>query len=144
MYVCGLKDGREQKLEKRVFWSDVYGVDMTPLGINYLTEPLVDLVDPDDIVTSVCEFYSLDLNTCQESDIVFANTYKIAMEATSRVDALVAWFDCDFNTQPVLTTSPFTPPTHWKQVVFWIDGEFQLDKGDTLEGTIACRPSPKH
>ena len=50
---------------------------MTALGNNYLTEPLIDWIDPNDIVTTVYEFFQLDLNNCQSEDVVFANTYKI-------------------------------------------------------------------
>lgn len=39
MYVCGLTDTKEFKLEKQSFWRDVYGVDMSCLGKNVLNEP---------------------------------------------------------------------------------------------------------
>lgn len=39
MYVCGLTDTKEFKLEKQSFWRDVYGIDMSCLGKNVLNEP---------------------------------------------------------------------------------------------------------
>ena len=39
MYTCGVIDSRETKLEKVVFWWDVYGVDMSCLGKNTFIEP---------------------------------------------------------------------------------------------------------
>lgn len=68
MYVCGVQDTREYKLEKLTFWRDVYGIDMSCLGRNVYVEPLVDVCDSEDILTDVCKFYALDLNTCNESD----------------------------------------------------------------------------
>ena len=43
----------------------------------------------------------------------------------------------------MLSTSPYSEATHWKQTVFWIDGEYALHRNDTLSGVIACRPRGK-
>ena len=64
MYVCGIKDFREIKLEKMTFWRNIYGIDMSCLGKNTTIEPCVDLCRSEDIITNVCRFYALDLNTC--------------------------------------------------------------------------------
>jgi type I protein arginine methyltransferase len=65
-----------------------------------------------------------------------------------RVDGLCAWFDVEFVgrlTNPVsFTTSPYTTSTHWKQTVFYIDGEFDLEKGDELYGSLAIRKNKRH
>jgi protein arginine N-methyltransferase 1 len=70
---------------------------MSCLGRSTLVEPIVDIVDPNDIVTNVCSFYQLDMNTCTDADIEFANTYKLTMLKEGRVDAFVVWFDVGFN-----------------------------------------------
>lgn len=67
----------------------------------------------------------------------------------ARLDGLVCWFDTDFSSNLLerkqsFSTGPFTETTHWKQTVFWVDGEYSLEKGDTIEGTIACQPNPQH
>lgn len=64
------------------------------------------------------------------------------------MDALLVWFDVGFDKgleeKQAFSTSPFMPATHWKQTVLWIDGEFTLERGDSLEGTIACKRNLKH
>ena len=61
-----------------------------------------------------------------------------------RVHGLVAWFDTHFSDleNPVtLSTSPYKKYTHWKQVVFYMDHDLDVEKGDTLKGSIAVRKS---
>jgi type I protein arginine methyltransferase len=149
MNVSGFKDSNETKLEKVSFWQNVYGVDMSCLGRNALIEPSIEAVNPDDICTDICNYFTLDMQTCTADDCEYANTYKVKVLADSRIDALVVWFDVDFNheglqNKQTFSTGPYTMTTHWKQTVFWIDGEYTLERGDTLEGTIACKPNPKH
>lgn len=47
-----------------------------------------------------------------------------------RVHALVAWFDCgfeDLENPVVLSTSPWEKGTHWKQCVFYLDNELEVN-----------------
>jgi protein arginine N-methyltransferase 1 len=97
MFVCGLKDSKGQKNEKQKFWKNVYGLDMSCLGNNFLAEPIVDYVDSEDLVTDVCNFVQLDLMTCRKEDCEFANNYELTMQCDGKIDSLVVWFDVGFN-----------------------------------------------
>lgn len=70
------------------------------------------------------------------------------MQEDGRVDALVVWFDVGFDkgldTKISFSTGPFTHPTHWKQTMLMIDGEFNLVAGDVISGTIACKRNLNH
>jgi protein arginine N-methyltransferase 1 len=44
MYVAGIEDG-QYKAEKKQFWDDVYGVNMSCLTPTVMQEPLIDIVD---------------------------------------------------------------------------------------------------
>ena len=64
------------------------------------------------------------------------------MNYSDKVHALVTWFDTTFSdlTRPVvLSTSPMKGYTHWKQSVFYLEEPIQVEKGDTLYGSIATR-----
>jgi hypothetical protein len=39
-----------------------------------------------------------------------------------------------------LSTSPFEPPTHWKQVVFPIIAGQIFSEGATISGNVTCKP----
>jgi len=69
------------------------------LGRNFYVEPLIDYVDKSNIVTDVCKFHQIDLNTCTSQDkgvSTFANAYKLEMIENGVVDSLLVWFDTTF------------------------------------------------
>ena len=43
MNIAGVDDETNLSLSKKMWWSDIYGVNMSCLGKNFLIEPLVDL-----------------------------------------------------------------------------------------------------
>jgi len=43
MYVAAIEDS-QYKLEKKLFWEDVYGVNMSCLTPTVMREPLIDIV----------------------------------------------------------------------------------------------------
>jgi protein arginine N-methyltransferase 1 len=105
---------------------------MDCLGRLLYVEPSVETLDPKMISTSACRFFSIDLNTCSKEDAVFANLFSIEMlKPTGKVDGICAWFDVEFfgglQKLVTFTTSPFTTSTHWKQTVFYVDGEYDLE-----------------
>ena len=51
MVMAGVDDRSNLALQKKLWWSDVYGVDMSCLGKNFLVEPLVDLCPKEMLVT---------------------------------------------------------------------------------------------
>ena len=50
MYVAALEDG-QYKQQKKEFWKDVYGVDMSCLTPKVMREPLIDVVSSNSIVS---------------------------------------------------------------------------------------------
>ena len=53
MHICAIEDG-DYKDEKINFWENVYGFDMSAMKRMAMLEPLVDVVDPQQIATSDC------------------------------------------------------------------------------------------
>ena len=123
LYIAALEDS-VYKEQKKSFWNDVYGVNMSCLTPTVMREPLVDQVDSNMIMSSESKILSLDLVNCKKEDVEFTAKYELRMLYNDRVHGLIAWFDTPFSnlTRPVmLSTSPYKKYTHWKQTVFYMD-----------------------
>ncbi|GBL80047.1 Protein arginine N-methyltransferase 3 [Araneus ventricosus] len=75
----------------------------------------------------------LDLTTCQVSDTEFSSTFDLVMSRSCAVTALVGYFDCyfdkDLSHKVVLSTSPKSASTHWKQTMFLLENPVQVTEG---------------
>lgn len=141
MYVAAIEDG-DYKNQKKSFWNDVYGVDMSCVSPTVMKEPLVDSVNSSMIMSSSCKILELDLVKMDKSEVNFSNEYSVKMNFSDKVHGLVCWFDTPFSnlTRPItLTTSPYKKYTHWKQTVLYTEEDLSVRKGDILSGSFAVR-----
>jgi len=141
MHICGIQDAeyRQQKLE---FWDDVYGYKMSCFKATVLAEPLVDIVPPTQIISSVETFMEVDLYTVKVEDLDFTSTFQLEFKQREFCHALTAWFDVSFSKCHVpvgFSTAPFTEYTHWKQTVFYITEPLRVVQGQKLKGTITVK-----
>lgn len=116
LFVAALEDG-DYKGQKRDFWNDVYGVNMSCLAPTVLREPLVDVVPHEAIMSNSCRIMTMDLTKISANDVEFSSEYSLRCQYSDRVHALVGYWDCEFSDlkRPVtLSTSPFKKSTHWK------------------------------
>jgi protein arginine N-methyltransferase 1 len=60
LFITAIED-RQYKDEKINWWDDVYGFDMSSIRKVAISEPLVDVVDPKQIVTNSCLVKEVDL-----------------------------------------------------------------------------------
>merc|ERR1712110_862352 len=74
LYVCAIED-RQYKDQKINWWEDVYGFDMSCIKKVALQEPLVDVVDRNQVVSNSCLLSEVDLQTCTLEDIPFASAF---------------------------------------------------------------------
>ena len=143
LYIAAIEDG-QYKHQKKTFWNDVYGVDMSVLTPTVMKEPLVDTVDSNMIMSDSCKILDLDLVNCDKNDVNFTAQYQLRMKYTDRCHGVVAWFDTPFSNlqRPVmLSTSPYKKYTHWKQTVFYMEHDIDVVEGDVIYGSVACRQS---
>lgn len=146
MYVAAIEDG-QYKAQKKTFWDDVYGVDMSCLAPTVLREPLVDVVPSNALISTTAKIHEIDLCTMKPSDVEFTCGYSVKINAQEKCHGLCSWWDAEFSrhANPVtLSTSPFNKATHWKQTVFYSSQNMDVVKGDTLHGSIANRKSLKN
>uniref|UniRef100_A0A7N0UBP2 C2H2-type domain-containing protein n=1 Tax=Kalanchoe fedtschenkoi TaxID=63787 RepID=A0A7N0UBP2_KALFE len=124
------------------FWDNVYGFNMSCVGTEVVEHasknPIVDVVDSEDIVTNSVVLKAFDLATVTPEELDF--TTSVALEPKSNdvtwCYGLVLWFDTNFTSrfckekQTVLSTSPFTQKTHWSQTILTFREPVALFSGE--------------
>ncbi|KAJ4893445.1 putative protein arginine N-methyltransferase 3 [Raphanus sativus] len=127
MFVAGFGKGATSL----PFWEDVYGFDMSSIGKEILEDtarvPIVDVVEERHLVTLPALLQTFDLATMKPDEVDFTATATLeptGSETEARLcHGVVLWFDTGFTDRfckenpTVLSTSPYTPPTHWAQTV---------------------------
>jgi len=143
MYLCAIED-REYKESKIHWWENVYGYDMSIIKDIALCEPLVDVVDPKQIVTNHCILKELDLYTVKIEDLQFSVEFSLRCRRDDYVHAFVSYFSVDFSKSHKkigFTTSPEAPYTHWKQTVFYIRDYLTVNAGEEIKGKFTVKPN---
>ncbi|XP_017855858.1 PREDICTED: protein arginine N-methyltransferase 1 [Drosophila arizonae] len=128
----------EQHVE---FWSDVYGVDMSDLRKRSIEEPLIEVVNPEHILTDSQEIASFDMMTVDLNYSNFSHEFHLKCTQTGKLAAFVGYFDTffDLDKQIMFSTSPAATPTHWKQTVFFMDQPQAVQKDQVISGKIMSR-----
>ena len=141
--MVAVEDAKYKK-EKFGFWDSVYGVKMDCVKKIALSEPLVDIVSKNRIISSTHCFLDLDLYTVKPADLNFAHKYELTFTKTDTVHGITCWFDADFSKvkNPVrLSTSPYSKSTHWRQTLLYLNTPIRVKAGKTMHGSIAIRKS---
>eukprot|EP00931_Biecheleriopsis_adriatica_P101674 TRINITY_DN76765_c0_g1_i1.p1 TRINITY_DN76765_c0_g1~~TRINITY_DN76765_c0_g1_i1.p1 ORF type:complete len:396 (-),score=84.93 TRINITY_DN76765_c0_g1_i1:52-1131(-) len=135
----------EWRASKLDFWRSVHGIDMSalvPLAAATACErPQHRLIDATSLLGSSVEILNLDLATVQEADLKrFEAQLRLEVPAGRRLDGIATWFECEFGSAGwLLSTSPESPATHWKQTVFHL--RQPLEGGGTgivVEGKVVA------
>lgn len=146
LYLCAIEDAH-YRAEKIDFWDNVYGLNMKVIKNLALAEPLVDTVDPEQVMTNVCAVFPVDCSTVKVEDLSFAVPFSLTAIRADNCHALVAYFDIQFThcIRPVsFVTGPHVRPTHWKQTVLYLDRALPVAQGEVIEGFLACKPNKKN
>jgi type I protein arginine methyltransferase len=144
LYLTAIEDA-EYRAEKLDFWDDVYGWDMSCIKALAMAEPLVDVVEPGQVATSVAVLKTFCMKTMTKADAAFSVDWEVKAVRNDYVHALVAFFDVEFtacHTPVRFSTGPAARPTHWKQAVFYLEHTLTVCEGERVAGTLACAPSP--
>ena len=99
-----------------------------------LREASIETVPAVKILSDPSLVLHLDLKTCHVQETEFFTAFKLTMTRTDMLTALVGSFDVTFHLDHtvVLPTSPYDPPTHWKQTVFYLPQPISVQKGKLL------------
>ncbi|KAD2393956.1 hypothetical protein E3N88_40933 [Mikania micrantha] len=118
------------------FWENVYGFNMSSIGKELVEDashiPIVDVVDGNNLVTTTALLQVFDLVTMKPDEVDFTASAQLELKPSNSPEVestitkcygVVLWFETSFTSRfckdapTVLSTSPYTPPTHWSQTL---------------------------
>jgi protein arginine N-methyltransferase 1 len=146
LFVCAIED-RQYKDDKINWWDNVYGFNMSSIRKVAITEPLVDVVDPNQIVSSNCLIKEIDLYTITDEDCTFSAPFSMSVRRNDYVQALVAFFTIEFSKchkRTTFSTSPDAHYTHWKQTVFYLEEALTCKRGEEIHGSFTIAPNERN
>lgn len=147
LYFCAIEDGK-YKDEKIEWWNNVYGFNMSSIRNLAMQEPLVDVVDPHQIVTDSCIVREIDLNSITEAELEqFSSSFTLRMKRDDYIDAFVAFFKVDFTRSHKhlsINTSPDSRYTHWKQTVFYLNEPITAKREEQISGIFSIKQNAKN
>lgn len=125
------------------FWDDVYGFNMSCMVKEILREPMIEVMNPDETLTSPVVIAEYDLNTVDTTYSNFSFNFKLKCIKDGTLTSFVGYFDIFFDLPNKIefSTSPGSTPTHWKQVAFLLDKPVEVKANDIIEGKITCQRS---
>lgn len=146
LFVTAIED-RQYKDEKINWWDDVYGFDMSSIRKVAISEPLVDVVDPKQVVTGPALIKEVDLYTVKKEDLDFSAPFMLTVRRNDYIQALVTYFTVEFtkcHKRIGFTTAPDAPYTHWKQTVFYFEDYMTVKKNEEIQGVFTMKPNPRN
>ncbi|KAK2537721.1 Prmt8 [Columba guinea] len=146
LYVVAIED-RQYKDFKIHWWENVYGFDMTCIRDVAMKEPLVDIVDPKQVVTNSCLIKEVDIYTVKTEELAFTSAFCLQIQRNDYIHALVTYFNIEFtkcHKKMGFSTAPDAPYTHWKQTVFYLEDYLTVRRGEEIYGTISMKPNAKN
>jgi protein arginine N-methyltransferase 1 len=138
IYLAGIQDSL-YKYNKIDSWDNVYGFNFSVLKNPALAEPIIDNFPNNNIISNSCKIFDIDLYTVKVEDLDFSAGYEIIFNKDDTFNGFVTWFDVEFDKLPnkiKLSTSPYEPSTHWKQVMFYSKNDIEVKKNEKLKGSI--------
>ena len=138
IYLAGIQDSL-YKYNKIDSWDNVYGFNFSVLKNPALAEPIIDNFPNNNIISNSCKIFDIDLYTVKVEDLDFSAGYEIIFNKDDTFNGFVTWFDVEFDKLPnkiTLSTSPYEPSTHWKQVMFYSKNDIEVKKNEKLKGSI--------
>lgn len=146
MYACGISD---EDYYNNLFksWDSMDGFECSFLKQRHIIEPVVDGVNPNQIITSVEEINSLNLRTLAWEDIPFEKQFTLTIQTDSakKLHGICVHFDTPFagqhDTSVTLSTAPWAQSTHWRQTILYLHEPFWVLGGDELSCQLQCKPN---
>jgi len=146
IYLVAIEDA-DYKEDKINFWDNVQGFDMSCIKKVAIQEPLVDIVDPKQIITSPSKLITIDTNTVTKDELDFKAPFRLAATRDDYCHAFVAYFDIEFakcHKKVYFTTGPAGQYTHWKQTVFYLNDVLSVKRGEEIRGEFSLKANAKN
>ncbi|XP_047500393.1 protein arginine N-methyltransferase 1-like [Penaeus chinensis] len=128
---CSLQSLYKEQIN---YWDNVYGFNMSAVKQfalrSKMIKPEVCLIPESDLLSEPTCIKKFNLRWVTEEEVkLFSETTFVGITKSGSYQGLCLWFECDFEgywyseegeeqgTLITLSTSPMSPPTHWKQTV---------------------------
>lgn len=136
-------------------WDNVYNVKMKSfaeaLRKLYLYRPKIMSIEHENLLAhNVSPIIELDLKHCQpqQLDKIVAQRHLAVIEKSGIYQGICFWFDVQFqNINNVLSTSPKSPQTHWKQTIIVLPTQIEVEEGDAVMFNVLFQrssPNSRH
>jgi len=146
LFVSAIED-RQYKEDKINFWDNVYGFDMSCIRDVAVNEPLVDVVEAKQVVTSNCLVKEVDLYTVTKEHLSFKSPFSLQVRRNDYIHAIIAFFNVEFtkcHKRTGFSTAPDARYTHWKQTVFYLEDYITAKNGENLNGWFSMKPNERN
>ncbi|XP_075019412.1 protein arginine N-methyltransferase 3 isoform X2 [Calonectris borealis] len=137
----------KQHVDKLLFWEDVYGFDMSCMKKAVIPEAVVEVLDPNTLISTASVIKRIDCNTASTPDLEFSSDFTLTITTSTKCTAVAGYFDIFFekncHNKVLFSTGPQCTKTHWKQTVFLLEKPIPVEAGDVLRGKITVRKNRK-
>ncbi|XP_069824152.1 protein arginine N-methyltransferase 3 [Dendropsophus ebraccatus] len=137
----------EKHTGKLKFWDDVYGFNMSCMKKAVLPEAIVEVVNPDTIISEPFIIKDITCQTTALKDVDFCTEFSLTITRDGACTAVAGYFDMffekDCHTPVSFSTGPTCTKTHWKQTVFLLEKPVAVRADKTLDGRITVRKNRK-
>lgn len=140
--------GDTQKHRDRLaFWDDVYGFKMACMKKAVLPEAVVEVLNPECLISEPAVIQVIDCNSVCLSELEFASDFCLkitnSMDCTAIAGYFDIFFDKDCGNKVMFSTGPQFTKTHWKQTVFLLENPIPVQAGEELRGKVTVRKNRK-
>lgn len=127
------------------FFDDVYSFDMKCMKKDILKEAHVERCSEEYVLTKPNILSDLNLMKVDLNCPNFSYDFQLEVIKDGNMSSFVGYFDTFFDLPEKVSfsTSPQAPPTHWQQVVFYLDKSYALKAGDSITGKFICQRDRK-
>jgi protein arginine N-methyltransferase 1 len=146
LYICAIED-RQYKDDKINWWDNVYGFNMSSIRKVAISEPLVDVVDQNQVVTNAALVKEVDLYTVRVEDLAWESQFCVSCRRNDYIQALVTYFTVEFtkcHKRTGFSTAPEQHYTHWKQTVFYLEESITAKRGEEIYGVFGINPNKRN
>ncbi|XP_017682298.1 PREDICTED: protein arginine N-methyltransferase 3 [Lepidothrix coronata] len=134
-------------MDKLLFWEDVYGFNMSCMKKAVIPEAVVEVLDPNTLISSASVIKHIDCNTASSPDLEFSSDFTLSITMSTKCTAVAGYFDIFFekncHNKVSFSTGPQCTKTHWKQTVFLLEKPIPVEAGEALRGKIVVRKNRK-
>jgi protein arginine N-methyltransferase 1 len=125
----------EKRDDWDLFGAPIAGFDFSPLREETTGQMYAERIEPDALLADAVLLEDIALGGDAKSIRKLDATWQLQRDGL--LSGVVQWYELDLAPGIVLSTSPFAPPTHWRQVHYPLDKNVTVKKGERVTLSLA-------